>query len=87
MRSRAAGSHSGSPGAVLSWATLLVLLQVLTKSLLPLPDKWHGLADVEQRYRKRCARAGGWTSAVWAVCAEKPGLASWTQLASTVIML
>lgn len=29
--------------------------QVLTKSLLPLPDKWHGLADVEQRYRKRCA--------------------------------
>lgn len=28
-------------------------LQVLTKSLLPLPDKWHGLADVEQRYRKR----------------------------------
>lgn len=35
--------------------------QVLTKSLLPLPDKWHGLADVEQRYRKRCAgpRCGG----------------------------
>lgn len=29
-------------------------IQVLTKSLLPLPDKWHGLADVEQRYRKRC---------------------------------
>jgi lysyl-tRNA synthetase class II len=29
-------------------------LEVLTKSLLPLPDKWHGLADVEQRYRKRC---------------------------------
>lgn len=28
--------------------------QVLTKSLLPLPDKWHGLSDVEQRYRKRC---------------------------------
>ncbi|KAL4451821.1 hypothetical protein ABPG75_007483 [Micractinium tetrahymenae] len=28
-------------------------LEVLTKSLLPLPDKWHGLADVEQRYRKR----------------------------------
>jgi lysyl-tRNA synthetase class 2 len=26
-------------------------LQVLTKSLLPLPDKWHGLADVEKRYR------------------------------------
>jgi lysyl-tRNA synthetase class 2 len=28
-------------------------LEVLTKSLLPLPDKWHGLADVEARYRKR----------------------------------
>jgi hypothetical protein len=28
-------------------------LQVLTKSLLPLPDKWHGLADVERRYRQR----------------------------------
>ena len=27
--------------------------QVLTKSLLPLPDKWHGLADVEKRYRQR----------------------------------
>jgi lysyl-tRNA synthetase class 2 len=26
---------------------------VLTKSLLPLPDKWHGLADVEKRYRQR----------------------------------
>lgn len=24
---------------------------ILTKSLLPLPDKWHGLADVEKRYR------------------------------------
>lgn len=26
---------------------------MLTKSLLPLPDKWHGLADVERRYRQR----------------------------------
>lgn len=26
-------------------------LSILTKSLLPLPDKWHGLADVEKRYR------------------------------------
>jgi lysyl-tRNA synthetase class 2 len=25
----------------------------LAKSLRPLPDKWHGLADVEQRYRQR----------------------------------
>lgn len=28
-------------------------LQLLTKSLLPLPEKWHGLADVEMRYRRR----------------------------------
>jgi hypothetical protein len=27
-------------------------LSILTKSLLPLPDKWHGLADVEKRYRQ-----------------------------------
>ncbi len=26
---------------------------VLTKSLQPLPDKWHGLTDVEKRYRQR----------------------------------
>jgi len=26
---------------------------MLTKSLLPLPEKWHGLQDVEERYRKR----------------------------------
>ncbi len=28
-------------------------LQLLTKSLRPLPDKWHGLSDTEQRYRQR----------------------------------
>jgi lysyl-tRNA synthetase class 2 len=28
-------------------------LSVLTKSLVPLPDKWHGLQDVEKRYRQR----------------------------------
>ncbi|PNU20911.1 lysine--tRNA ligase [Geothermobacter hydrogeniphilus] len=28
-------------------------LQLLTKSLLPLPEKWHGLTDVETRYRQR----------------------------------
>ncbi len=26
---------------------------ILTKSLQPLPDKWHGLTDVEKRYRQR----------------------------------
>ena len=28
-------------------------LELLTKALLPLPEKWHGLSDVEQRYRHR----------------------------------
>jgi len=27
--------------------------KMLSKSLLPLPEKWHGLQDVEERYRKR----------------------------------
>ena len=31
---------------VMSWT-------MLSKSLQPLPDKWHGLADVEKRYRQR----------------------------------
>ncbi len=28
-------------------------LELLSKALVPLPEKWHGLADVEQRYRRR----------------------------------
>lgn len=28
-------------------------LRILSKALLPLPEKWHGLQDVEERYRKR----------------------------------
>ncbi len=28
-------------------------LELLTKALRPLPDKWHGLSDVEARYRQR----------------------------------
>jgi len=28
-------------------------LRLLAKSLRPLPDKWHGLADIETRYRQR----------------------------------
>ena len=27
--------------------------KMLAKSLLPLPEKWHGLKDIEERYRKR----------------------------------
>jgi lysyl-tRNA synthetase class 2 len=30
-------------------------LTVLTKALRPLPDKWHGLGDIEKRYRQRRA--------------------------------
>jgi len=29
------------------------LIRLLVKSLLPLPEKWHGLTDVEIRYRQR----------------------------------
>ena len=28
-------------------------LRLLTKSLRPLPDKFHGMADQEQKYRQR----------------------------------
>jgi len=28
-------------------------IKILAKSLLPLPEKWYGLQDVEERYRKR----------------------------------
>jgi lysyl-tRNA synthetase class 2 len=28
-------------------------IRILTKSLQPLPEKWHGLTDVETRYRQR----------------------------------
>lgn len=27
--------------------------EILSKSLLPLPEKWHGLLDIEERFRKR----------------------------------
>ena len=27
--------------------------QIITKTIRPLPDQWHGLKDVEERYRKR----------------------------------
>jgi len=30
-----------------------VSIRILTKSLQPLPEKWHGLTDVETRYRQR----------------------------------
>ena len=53
--SRSATGHP-TPSDVLRPLPCLTLLssaQVLTKSLQPLPDKWHGLADIEKRYRQR----------------------------------
>lgn len=32
---------------------LLLKVSMLAKTFLPLPEKWHGLRDVEERYRKR----------------------------------
>ncbi len=32
---------------------LVKRFDIVTKSLLPLPDKWHGLQDIELRYRQR----------------------------------
>ncbi|MEM2956023.1 MAG: lysine--tRNA ligase [Candidatus Pacearchaeota archaeon] len=28
-------------------------IEILSKAILPLPEKWHGLQDIEERYRKR----------------------------------
>jgi len=52
------GDFVGAEGSVF-WtkrgelSILVTRLHVLTKSLRPLPDKWHGLSDVELRYRQR----------------------------------
>jgi len=35
------------------YSILVKSFKLLTKSLLPLPSKWHGLQDKEERYRKR----------------------------------
>jgi lysyl-tRNA synthetase class 2 len=52
------GDHVGLAGVVFRTRTgeLSVRgesLEFLAKSLRPLPDKWHGLTDVERRYRQR----------------------------------
>ncbi len=52
------GDHVGVAGVVFRTRTgeLSVKasgLDFLAKSLRPLPDKWHGLTDVERRYRQR----------------------------------
>ncbi len=46
---------AGSPFKTKTGELSLVVkqLELLTKSLRPLPEKWHGLSDVEIRYRQR----------------------------------
>jgi lysyl-tRNA synthetase class 2 len=52
------GDFVGAEGTVF-WtkrgelSILATRLHILTKSLRPLPDKWHGMTDVELRYRQR----------------------------------
>jgi lysyl-tRNA synthetase, class II len=52
------GDHIGVSGYLFRTRTGELSVHVeeitfLSKDLLPLPDKWHGLADVELRYRQR----------------------------------
>jgi len=52
------GDFIGATGTVMKTKTgevsiLIKNLQILSKSLLPLPEKWHGIQDKEERYRKR----------------------------------
>jgi len=53
------GDFIGVKGSVFRTKTgeitiLVEDLTILCKALRPLPEKWHGLKDVEIRYRKRC---------------------------------
>src|SRR5262245_62866501 len=52
------GDHIGAEGRLFRTRTNELTLwaerlEFLTKGLLPLPEKWHGLTDVETRYRQR----------------------------------
>ncbi len=52
------GDHVEARGGVMVTKTgelslQLTALRLLGKALRPLPDKWHGLTDVDQRYRRR----------------------------------
>ncbi|MCL5264426.1 MAG: lysine--tRNA ligase [Chloroflexi bacterium] len=52
------GDFIGATGTMFRTKTGEVTVEVrdyefLAKSLLPLPEKWHGLVDVEKRYRQR----------------------------------
>ena len=52
------GDHIGASGYLFRTRTGELSVHVeqitfLSKDLLPLPEKWHGLTDVESRYRQR----------------------------------
>src|SRR5207244_10472642 len=52
------GDHIGASGYLFRTKTGELTIHVeqitfLSKDLLPLPEKWHGLTDVELRYRQR----------------------------------
>ena len=52
------GDFVGAEGSIMKTRTgevsvLVNKLEILSKSLLPLPEKWHGLKDEEERSRKR----------------------------------
>ncbi len=52
------GDFIGVEGTILrtkrgELSILVKKLELLTKAILPLPEKWHGLQDKEERYRKR----------------------------------
>ena len=52
------GDFIGARGIIMKTRTgevsvLVNKCEILSKSLLPLPEKWHGLQDEEERYRKR----------------------------------
>jgi lysyl-tRNA synthetase, class II len=53
-----AGDFIGAEGNIMKTKTgeisvLTKTLKILTKSILPLPEKFHGIQDKEERYRKR----------------------------------
>ncbi|MBU3907423.1 MAG: lysine--tRNA ligase [Nanoarchaeota archaeon] len=52
------GDFAGIEGKIFKTKTkqlsiLVSKIELLSKSVLPLPEKWHGLQDKEERYRKR----------------------------------
>ena len=53
-----AGDYAGAEGKIIrtqrgELSILAENIQVLSKSIAPLPDKWHGISDIEARYRQR----------------------------------